>query len=145
MDKLSIESLFPSDEIEKGKSYNNGKLDIDTLFGNNKLNKDPDRSFDSSVLIKNIIDKRKRLRKWYVNMYNVCCKNIKSANDCNLQDVIFTLPEIVPECPDFDHVDCLRYISKHLREECIDTHIIDSRRIFITWVNIEMNKVLKKV
>lgn len=142
MNKISIETLFPSED--SNKSYSNGKINIDTLFSNNKNNDNQDRNFDSDSLIKNIVEKRKRIRKWYVNMYNICCRDIKEADQLKMKDMIYVLPDIIPECPEFDHADCIRYISQHLRLEGLDTHVINKRKIFITWINIEYNKISMK-
>jgi len=138
MDKFSIESLFPSNEGEELSS--SGTLDVNTLFNGTGINNDPDREFDSSVLLKSIYDRRSRLRKNYVIIFNKCCERIKATNNYNLTDIIYELPIVIPECPNFNHRECLEYIRDNLRKQYIDAIIIDKRKIFITWKYIELNK-----
>jgi hypothetical protein len=138
MDRINIETLFPSKDGEK--TFSDGKIDINTLYQNNMFVKEYNRTFNSDILLKNIIIKRKRLRKTFVEMYNKCCSRIKKMDDIGGTDLIYKIPEQVIECPEFIHEDCLNYISKYLREQHIETKIIDKYTIFITWHNIELKK-----
>lgn len=135
---LSIETLFPSKE--GSRPYANGSLDIDTIFSNIFEDKAEERKFNSDALIKSITKRRKKLRKVHVNLYNLCCTKIESANSLGLTDIVFELPEYIPECPDFKHKQCIEYISTNLRKESLDTYVIDKRHLFITWKYIELNK-----
>jgi hypothetical protein len=141
MDKykgFSIETLFPSEDGTR--PYANGTLDIDTLFSNNLDNKNEDRKFNSDILLKGITERRKRIRKVHVEMYNLCCSKIQSADSLGLTDIVFELPEYIPECPEFKHRLCIDYISTNLRKESLDTYMIDQRHLFITWKYVELNK-----
>lgn len=76
-----------------------------------------------------------------VRSYNLCCEKIKEANDIGLTDLIFELPEVAlltyTECKD---IDIIEYISKNLQKQQLNTYIINSKKLFITWKFLELNK-----
>lgn len=134
---MNIENLMPS----YNKNYNTRKtLDVYTISHGSKINVEPQRDFDSNDLLNSIINKRQKMRNWLVDMYNQCCYKIKEANESGLTDIIFELPDIILENSSFKHKDCIEYISKNLREQYIDTLIMNDNKLFITWKYIELNK-----
>jgi hypothetical protein len=135
--QMNIENLMPSNNHNYNR--NRGIINIDMISHGSKINIEPDRDFDSRNLLNNIYERRKKKRNWLVDMYNQCCAKIKDADDIGLTDVIFTLPEIIVENSSYKHKEALEYISKNLREQKIDTYIIDKRNIFITWKYLELN------
>ena len=139
---MNIETLMPSNI----HNYNNTKkIDVYTISSGKKINIDPDRDFNSDELLKNIYERRKKIRNWLVEMYNLCCNRIKDADDNGLTDIMFELPPIILENSTYKHKDCINYISKNLRDQHIDTLILDNSSLFITWKYIELNKeTLKK-
>ena len=140
--KMNIESLMPS----KNNNYNHTKkLDVYTISSGKQINIDPSRDFNSNELLTNIYERRKKIRNWFVDMYNLCCIRIKDADDNGMTDLIFELPELLIDSSIYKEKECIEYISKNLREENIDTLIIDNnKRLFITWKYIELNKEMMK-
>jgi hypothetical protein len=105
------------------------------------INSEPNRDFDSTNLLKNIQEKRIKKRNWLVDEYNKCCAQIKDANETGLTDIFFTLPEIIVEHSSYKHKEALEYISKNLREQKLDTHIVNERTLFVTWKYLELNLI----
>jgi hypothetical protein len=135
--KMNIETLMPS----YNHNYNKSKrLDVYTISHGSKINVEPEKDFDSNELLNSIIERRKKLRNWLVDMYNQCCYKIKEADAIGLTDIMFELPDIILENSSFKHKDAIEYISKNLRTQNIDTLILKDNKLFITWKYIELNK-----
>lgn len=137
--KMNIESLMPS---KYPNEYSNGKLDVNSISIPKLLNGEPQKNFNSNDLLKNIYEKRKKMRDWLVNTYNLCCQKIKDADDIGLTDIIFELPDLIMENSQYRHSDAINYIIKNLREEQIDILKINNKKIFISWKYLELNKEL---
>ena len=136
--KMNIETLMPS----RNNNYNHSKrLDVFTISSGKQINLDPSRDFNSNDLLTNIYERRKKIRNWFVDMYNLCCTRIKDADDNGFTDLMFELPELLIDSSIYKEKECLDYISKNLREQNIDTLLLnDGRRLFITWKYIELYK-----
>ena len=136
--KMNIETLMPS----RNRNYNNTKkLDVYTISSGKQINIDPSRNFDSTELLANIYDRRKKIRNWFVDMYNLCCSKIKDADESGLTDLLFELPELLIDSSIYKEKECIEYISKNLREQNIDTLLLNNNtQLFITWKYIELNK-----
>jgi hypothetical protein len=130
--KLSINSLFGehSDMLQTST----GGLDIKSLFLNNGINKS---NFDYRMILKDISDKKDKKIKLYDTMKNACFTMIKQAQNNSITDIIFTVPEIVTECSEYDSKSCLYYIKCKLREQFIDSLLLSHTQLFVTWKNIE--------
>lgn len=135
--EMNIENLMPSNNNNYNR--NKGILTVDMISNGSKINVEPDRDFDSTKLLNSINDRRKKKRNWLVDMYNQCCAKIKDADDAGLTDIIFTLPEIIVENSSYKHIEAIEYVSKNLRDQKIDTYIIDNRNLFVTWKYLELN------
>jgi hypothetical protein len=135
--EMNIENLMPSNNHNYNR--NKGILTVDMISNDSKINVEPDRDFDSAKLLNSINDRRKKKRNWLVEMYNQCCAKIKDADDTGLTDIIFTLPEIIVENSSYKHIEAIEYVSKNLRDQKIDTYIIDNRSLFVTWKYLELN------
>lgn len=135
--KMNIESLMPS---KYPNEYTNGKLDVNTISSKKLVDGEPEKNFNSNDLLKNIYEKRKKLRDWLVNMYNLCSKKIKDADDVGLTDIVFELPDLIMENSQYKHLDAINYIMKNLREEQIDVLKINNKKLFISWKYLELNK-----
>lgn len=135
--EMNIENLMPSNNNNYNR--NKGILTVDMISNGSKINVEPDRDFDSVKLLNSINDRRKKKRNWLVDMYNQCCAKIKDADDAGLTDIIFTLPEIIVENSSYKHIEAIEYVSKNLRDQKIDTYIIDNRSLFVTWKYLELN------
>lgn len=135
---MTVDTLFPSDN----KSGTRGKrLDVETLFANAPLEKEPDITFTSDILLDKIEKRRAKKLTHFRNMLNYCYQRINEADDNNLTDIIFNVVENVPDCKSYDPTDCLEYISCKLREENIDTIIINEITMFITWKYLELKQL----
>lgn len=135
--QMNIETLMPSNNHNYNR--NKGKLDIDMISIGKSINIEPYKDFNSTKLLENINERRKRKRNWLVDMYNQCCVKIRDADEFGLTDVVFTLPEIIIEHSSYKHREAIEYVSKNLREQKLDTYIIDDRNLFITWKYLELN------
>lgn len=140
--EMNIENLMPSNNHNYNR--NKGVLTVDMISNGSKINVEPDRDFDSLKLLNNINDRRKKKRNWLVDIYNQCCSKIRDADDGGLTDIIFTLPEIIVENSSYKHREAIEYVSKNLREQKLDTYIMDERNLFVTWKYIEINLENKK-
>lgn len=136
--KMNIETLMPS----RNNNYNRSKrLDVFTISSGKQINIDPSRDFDSNELLTNIYERRKKIRNWFVEMYNLCCVKIKDADDYGLTDLLFELPELLIDASIYKEKECMEYISNNLREQNIDTLLLNNgKQLFITWKYIELNK-----
>ena len=134
LENLNIENLFTTNY--GNKPHTDGKLDINTLFRNNSKNS-KNYSFDSQVLLDGVKKRRQKVKECYSSTYKTCCETIISANNSGLTDIIFEIPEIIPDCLDFIPYECLKYIEEKLKEQKVACLILSKIRIFITWNNIE--------
>lgn len=137
--EINIETLMPSHNNNYNYNKNKGILTVDMISSGSKINVEPDRDFDSTQLLNNILERRRKKRNWLVEMYNKCCLQIKEADNFELTDIIFTLPEIIVENSSYKHIEAIEYVSKNLRLQKLDTYIIDNRNLFVTWKYIELN------
>jgi len=135
--QMNIETLMPSNNHNYNR--NKGKIDINMISDGAKINIEPDRDFDANKLLDNIYERRRKKRNWLVDMYNKCCGKIKDADDSGLTDIIFTLPDLILEHSSYKQYEAIEYISKNLREQKLDTYIIDDKNIFITWKFYELH------
>lgn len=128
MDKINIENLFHC------KTHNSSNtLDIKTIT-------QCQRPFDTDILIETREKKRKTLLNYYLKYYDTCLKKIEIANNLGKTDLLFTVTEFIPNCPEYKSKDCLIYIKKKLDQKFFDTYIINNKTLFITWLYIEANK-----
>jgi hypothetical protein len=135
--KMNIETLMPS----KNNNYNHSRrLDVNTISYGKQINLDPSRDFNSNDLLTGIYERRKKIRNWLVDMYNLCCTRIKDADENGFTDLVFELPELLMDSSLFKEKECIEYISKNLREQNIDTLLLKNNKLFITWKYIELNK-----
>jgi hypothetical protein len=133
--ELSVDKLFPSDV----KSGTKGKrLDVETLFSNTPLNKEPDITFSSDILLKKREIRREKKLQYYKQMLQYCYTRITDADDDLVYDIVFTIVESIPDCKEYDSSECLEYISVKLREENFDTTILSPTTMFITWKFLEL-------
>ena len=134
--KMNIETLMPS----KNNNYNHSKkLNVYTISSGKQINIDSSRDFNSNDLLTNIYERRKKIRNWLVDMYNLCCSRIKDADDNGFTDLVFELPELLIDESIYKEKECIEYISNNLRDQNIDTLILKNNKLFITWKYIELN------
>ena len=138
--KMNIETLMPSNN---NNNYNKSKrLDVYTISNERIINLDPNKDFNSNYLLVNIYERRKKIRNWMVDMYNLCCNRIKDTDINGITDLVFELPELIIDTSIYKEKECIEYISKNLRDQHIDTLILKNNKLFITWKYFELNKEL---
>lgn len=134
---LCVDNLFPS-EIQSGSRGN--RFDVETLFANSPLNNEPELRFSSDLLLARINKRRNEKLKCYRQMLNYCHSKIAETDSNNGTDIVVTIVESFPECKEYNTNECLEYISNKLREEDINTFILNDNTIFITWYCLELKK-----
>ena len=92
------------------------------------------------------LKRRLKVRAKLVEMYNLCCEKIKEADDMGLTDIIFELPTsmflINTDCVD---IEIIKYIDNNLRKQKLNTYVVNSKKLFITWKFLELNKEIQKL
>ena len=134
---ISVDKLFPSD-TQSGTTGK--KLDVVSLFSNTPLNNEPIITFSSNIILEKRDKQRKNKLKFYRHMLKYCHDRITIAENDHGFDIIFTVIESIPECIDYNSLECLEFISIKLRDEDFDTTILTSTTMFITWKYIELKK-----
>lgn len=137
MNNLTIDKLMPSKNLDY---LPRGTITINSISKDKNINSDPELNFNSTVLLKNIQQKRLKIRAKMVEMFNLCCEKILEADNSGLTDLIFKLPESTfidfNGCKD---IDIIYYIEKKLKQNKLDVLILKSDTLFITWKFIELN------
>lgn len=128
LEKLNIERLFSSKGI---KPITGGNIDIQTLF--QKKSQGENFTLDTSVLLSNVIKKRKKVNECYGNIFRSCCDTIISANNSDLVDIIFEIPSYIPDCLEYNICDCLNFIKDRLSKDNISFLTLNKTKLFITW------------
>ena len=128
MDKLNIENLFHC------KTHSSSKiLDVKTITRNQ-------RPFDTDILIETRERKRKTLLNYYLKFHDTCLKKIEIANNLGRTDLLYSVTEFIPNCPEYKPIDCVEYIKNKLDKNFFDTYIVGNKTLFITWLYLEANK-----
>lgn len=139
---ISVDILFPNGEYRKKRT---GKIDIDTLFNGATPLSSKKNKFTSDDLLESIVKERHKKLKAIIDQYNKCCRLIKDANSNGCHYMTFGVPTSVAECSTYSPIDALEYISDNLRNNYLDTTIINNSTIFINWEDIEFKKELAKI
>jgi hypothetical protein len=137
--RLSIDSLSPSINNYGSKIGNtNTKLNLASLENTIDNDKKPNNDFSSDILINKRQKRREEKLKCYNKMLNYCQNKIIQMDDNMKTDLFFEVVETIPDCKEYDPLECLKFISIKLRQENFDTIIISSTKMFITWKYIEL-------
>jgi hypothetical protein len=140
MDKLSVQTIVQDNiKVCEGK----GGLNVYSL-ANLKKSYDDVHSYNAETLIKIQHDKREKKLDTFIKYYSRCFETIKILNNKNMTDMIFDVPDKVPECPDYNPIDCMDFIESKLKEKYMDIYRINYKTIFITWKYIEFNQFSAK-
>ena len=129
--RFNIKSLFTSDN----KAYTGGKLDMNTLFGND--NSESTYDFDSSILLKNIHKKRKKVETTHNEIFRICCETIQNASDAGQTSMYHSVPNVAVDCPEYNPRKCAEHIIEKLKTKYIVAIIIDDNKMYISWDDIE--------
>lgn len=140
MNNITIDKLMPSKNLDY---LPRGNITINSISKDKNINSDPELNFNSTILLKNIQQRRLKIRAKMVDMFNLCCEKIIETENSYLTDLIFKLPESIfidfNGCKD---IDIINYIAKKLKQNKLDVLIINSDTLFITWKFIELNLLL---
>lgn len=106
---------------------------------NNIFEKKEENNFVFKEMIINNLKKRNKDKlNQYKLIFKSCIALIKKSISDNQTDILFTVSSTIPNCPDYDPNECLKYISNKIIKNKLNTYIIDSNNIFITWKNIKL-------
>jgi hypothetical protein len=137
MDKINIGILHHS-RFTKPKT---GHIDIMSLVPKNKHDQyitNTSKKVVNSILRKKD-DVRKRIIETYERILKNCVDKIMEKNKLKDTDLIFEIPNIIFNLPEYEPIECLDFIEAKLKEMYFDTKKIYPCNIFITWVNFEWN------
>jgi hypothetical protein len=139
MNNITIDKLMPT-QRQTTEYLSRGKLSVDSISKDKNINSDPDLNFNSTILLKNIQQRRLKVRAKLVEMFNLCCEKILDVENAGLTDLIFKLPESTfidfNGCKD---IDIINYIAKKLKQNKLDVLIMKNDTLFVTWKFIELN------
>lgn len=133
MDKISIESLF------KCKTGNSKILDVKSITKSYHATDE----YDVKKLIEIKDNRRKKLVEIHNNMYDRCIKKIHLANSLGRTDLLYTIPFLIRDLPEYNPLECLIYVENRLKSLCFDTYIVNKTTIFITWIYLEANLTIQ--
>jgi hypothetical protein len=139
--KLSIDLIAPNGGERHGTSHGRG-LSIGSVLINTSMNAEPNITFSSDRLIAKIKKRRIEKLNYYKQMLKYCYDQIESADNNQCTDITFTIIDNIPECKEYNPIECLEYVSTKLREEYFDTTVLNNTTMFITWKYLELKKEL---
>jgi len=131
---MNINKLFPTGGTTGSSSH---RLDIDSIFKNTPLNNEPNLTFTSQKIIEKRERRQKEKQLIYKQMLQYCHRRIEESDDDLATDMIFSIVPVIPECKEYDPLECLQYVSTNLRNDNFDTIILSDTSMFITWKDIE--------
>ena len=137
MDKLNINTLFSPNEQIRNKDMKS-PISIKTLFNNKKTSNKNEFTIDQ--LIKTQVERKREIKKTYINVYNICLNKIIEANKLYKYDIFFEIPTALYGNKIYNGLDCLEYIIRKLRNNYMDVLKISEKLLFITWINVKENK-----
>ena len=136
LSNFSIKNLFSD---KKSPPQFTGQLDIKSLFQNDDSNDDV--NIDSNVLLNTIYEKRDKLQKYYLKIFQKCWQTIESANKSGFVKIKYDIPKF-SECIGYSCKECLIFLKKKLEEQKLDIKISGEITLYISWELLE-NKVQK--
>lgn len=130
--KLNIQDLFGKFDHNYSSS---GRIDLESLF--RKHTPSDEYRFDSTILLETVKKRKQKFKKFCSELFQICCETMISANDSGLTDIIFEVPDVVPECVDYKPAECLKFINEKLKEQKLSSLLLSKTKIFISWSNLE--------
>ena len=132
MDKININNLFSSDVPQTSK---NESINVRTI-----INPDSNKKDEIGIeRLRNLrYERRKKITSEYEKIFKTCVKDIHIANDEDMTDTIFTLPDPITYYTDpyYKNDECQDYIYNKL----IDNHLKAEKRgnskIYISWKEV---------
>jgi len=129
---LCINTLFPDGD----NCSNNGSLNITTI-ANYDDNKQKKEKSDPKILVKTIIDRKKKNIELYDEIYSICWNRIIKANEDGKTDLIFRINEKNNIHMEYDPLTCLILIRNKLWKQGLIAKVITNTQLFISWKNLE--------
>jgi len=129
---LCINTLFPDGD----NCSNNGSLNITTI-ANYDDNKQKKEKSDPKILVKTIIDRKKKNIELYDEIYSICWNRIIKANEDGTTDLIFRINEKNNIHMEYDPLTCLILIRNKLWKQGLIAKVITNTQLFISWKNLE--------
>jgi hypothetical protein len=134
MNKISINRLC-STNFDNGPS----PLDVNTISKQTMGNIKKDPMFSLQKLIDKRIKIDQELEDIYTEIFETCLNQINVASDYDLTETLFE-PPLRTRSTNYRLTDCLELISKRLEKLYIDSTIIVTGKLYISWKNIIENK-----
>lgn len=134
MNKLSIQSVFSN----KNTQIKIGKLDIKSLFQQTEEN--VEHHCDPNELLIGAKEKQNKLKKYYNNMFKKCWETIIFANKNGLTEITYEIPKF-SEISGYNCKYCILFLCTKLREQKMDTKILNQLEIYISWKNFINNNI----
>jgi hypothetical protein len=115
------------------------KITVDTLAkkSNTEFN------FDARELLFDSEKIQRKKNEYYSLIYKNCCDDIKAANKISLTHLEYTVPKWSNYYCYYCSKECIEFIKKHLEEQKLNVFVINDRKIYITWHDLE-KKMHKK-
>jgi hypothetical protein len=137
MNNININNIF-------SVSHTNKILDVNSLYypTENIIQTKIDFSIDS--LINEREERKKKVIAQYKKTFHRCLIKIKIANKLNKTDIIFNIPDGVFMMPEYSMTECMSYLRQKLGCLYMETYVLSTKSLFITWINIENNRKNKK-
>lgn len=136
--KVSLNNLNIELITQKKIPENKNILDANSLSASNKKYEEANL-FDSNVIIKKRKKRYEKMLDIYMKYYSICIDRIKLLTNKNKTDLIFDVPPLILDCPEYNSKECIKFIEEKLRTIYFDTLIMSPTRLFITWKYIELN------
>jgi hypothetical protein len=137
MDKITISSLIPS-------STTNKPIDIHSMYNYKENNTKNNNDISVNKILNLQKERKKKTIHQYDKIFKMCMTRINTANELNYTEIIYTIPTVAFQCPDYNTDDCLINLQNKLRELCFDTFIVSNTDIYVSWFNLENNIKNKK-
>jgi hypothetical protein len=136
--KINLNNLNIELITQKKITENKNILDANSLSSSNKKYEEANL-FDSNMIIKKRKKRYEKMLDIYMKYYTICIDRIKLLTAKNQTDLIYDIPPIILDCPEYSCKECIKFIEEKLRNIYFDTLIMSPTRLFITWKYIELN------
>lgn len=132
MDRISVNSLFPS-------NYKSEQLNTNNMFNLREIQDKNKLNFNIEKLIKLRENRKKKIFIHYEKIFNLCLNKIDLANNMNKTETIYEVPNGIYGSFDYKPFDCLEFIEEKLKKMHLDILILNEKTIYISWINLEEN------
>src|SRR5271170_2888582 len=107
MDKINIDILAPNNKLS-----DSGQLDVYSLVQKNRPEDNP------KIFLNDILKQKNKTRLKLIDIYNKiltsCTRQISEENKKGQCDILFKVPMIIFECPEYNILACIEFIEPKL-------------------------------